>query len=81
MAVTTEELRTVRGDEIKVTLFEHAGEAPSILVTVVDSDRCLIPTAELSLTEVAEFRELLRKLCEQSERTSWRQRGQRGVST
>jgi len=64
MAVTTEKFSTLRGDDLQVTLFQHAGQDPSILVTVIDHDECLVPTAEFTLAEVGELREVLRRLCE-----------------
>lgn len=68
MAVTTEEFSTIRGDELKVTLFTHPGEAPSILLTVIDHDESVVPTAEFTFHEVGNFREVLRRLCEQGQR-------------
>lgn len=62
MAVKTHELRTTRGDHVAITLFTHAGEAPTILVTVLDADGCAVPTAEFTIREAAEFRDLLREL-------------------
>jgi len=69
MAVTTEELQTVRGDDVKVTLFTHAGEASTILLTVVDNDECPVPTAEFTLAEAARLRDLLRRFCEEGQRS------------
>jgi hypothetical protein len=64
MAVTTEKFSTIRGDDLQVTLFTHPGEDPTILVTVIDHDDTIVPTAEFTLGEVGELRELLRRLCE-----------------
>lgn len=75
MAVTTKEFGTLRGDVVKVTLFEHCGEPPSILVTLIDADDTVPPTAEFTIGEAAEVREVLRKFCEQA------QRGQRFPSS
>lgn len=68
MAVKTEKFSTLRGDELMVTLFTHSGEDPTILVTVIDHDDTPIPTAEFTLREAGEVRELLRRLCEQGQR-------------
>ena len=64
MAVATEKIRTLRGDELQVTLFTNAGEEPSILITLTDADESIVPTAEFSLDEAGQFRDILRKLCE-----------------
>lgn len=68
MAVKTEKFSTLRGDELMVTLFTHAGEEPTILVTLIDHDDTAVPTAEFTLREAGEVRELLRRLCEQGQR-------------
>jgi hypothetical protein len=65
MAVTTEEMSTVHGDDLQVTLFTHAGEEPTILVTVRDRDESRVPTAEFTLYEAAALRDTLRRLCEE----------------
>jgi hypothetical protein len=65
VAVTTEEISTVRGDDLKVTLFAHADEDPTILVTLIDHDESLVPTAEFTLYEAAALRDTLRRLCEE----------------
>jgi hypothetical protein len=71
MAVTTEKFSTLRGDDLQVTLFTHAGEEPTILVTVIDHDESLVPTAEFTLAEAGELREVLRSLCEQALRAGY----------
>lgn len=68
MAVTSEKILTLRGDDVMVTLFTHAGEDPTILVTVIDHDESPIPTAEFTLTEAGDLRELLRRFCEQGQK-------------
>lgn len=68
MAVTTEKFSTLRGDDLQVTLFTHAGEEPTILLTVIDHDESIIPTAEFTLEEMGSVRELLRKLSEVGQR-------------
>ncbi len=72
MAVTTKEFGTLRGDVVKVTLFAHAGEEPTILVTVIDHDDTIVPTAEFTLEEMGDLRELFRRLCEQGQRARMR---------
>jgi hypothetical protein len=74
MAVTTETFWTLRDDRLQVTLFAHADEEPTILLTVTDHDDSLVPTAEFTLGEAGEFRDLLRKLCEQGQRYASTQR-------
>lgn len=64
MSVTTTPLLTDRGDELTVTLFQHAGETPKIMISLDDADETLVPTAELTLDEASELREILRKFCE-----------------
>lgn len=66
MSVDQAAVTTRWGDELLITLFTHAGEAPSILISVIDADEGAIPTAELALAEAVELREILRKFCEQS---------------
>ena len=68
MSVDQAELQTRRGDGVLVTLFQHAGEHPTILVSVSDADDTTIPTAEFTLQEAAELREILRKFCELASR-------------
>jgi hypothetical protein len=70
MAVTTEKFPTLRGDDVQVTLFTHPGEEPTILLTVIDHDESPVPTAEFTLAEAGELRDLLRRLCEQGQRCS-----------
>jgi hypothetical protein len=69
VAVTTEQYWTLRDDAVQVTLFTHADEEPTILLTVVDHDDSVVPTAEFTLSEAGEFRDLLRKLCEEGQRS------------
>jgi len=64
MSVDQATIRTGRGDELLVTLFDHAGEPPSILISVLDADDHAVPTAELTIVEAADLREVLRKFCE-----------------
>jgi hypothetical protein len=72
MAVESEKFRTLRGDELVVTLFTHAGEDPTIMVTLSDADDTPVPTAEFTLKEAGAFRDSLRRLCEEGWRsTSW----------
>ena len=68
VAVTTEQYGTSRGDVLQVTLFTHADERPTILVTVIDHDDSIVPTAEFTLEEMGDLRELLRRLCELGQR-------------
>jgi hypothetical protein len=68
MAVRQVELCTVRGDRIVVSLFTHADEVPSILISIVDADNTVVPTAELLLPEAGQFRDSLRELCEEGAR-------------
>lgn len=70
MAVTTEKFSTLRGDDLQVTLFTHPGEKPTILVTVIDHDESIVPTAEFTLAEAGELREVLRQLCEEGLRSA-----------
>jgi hypothetical protein len=72
MAVTTKEFGTLRGDVVKVTAFAYAGEEPTILLTVIDHDDTIVPTAEFTLREAGEFRELFRSLCEVGQRAGTR---------
>lgn len=72
MAVQTEEFKTARGDDLKVTLFTHVGEEPTILVTVIDHDESVVPTAEFTLEEMGALRELFRQLCEVGQRSGSR---------
>lgn len=69
MAVATEKIRTLRGDELQITLFTHADEEPTILVTVSDADDTVVPTAEFTLAEAGAFRDTLRRLCEEGWRS------------
>lgn len=72
MAVATEKIRTLRGDELQITLFTHADEEPTILVTLTDADDTIVPTAEFTLAEAGALRDTLRRLCEDGWRaTKW----------
>lgn len=66
MSVEQRHLRTARGDDVVVTLFMHAGEAPSIMLTVDDGDDTVRPTVEFTIAEAAEFRDVLRQFSERS---------------
>jgi hypothetical protein len=68
VAVHQSSVTTERGDQVILTLFTHAGEEPTILVSVIDADNSAHPTAEFTLPDAGEFRDLLRKLCEQGSR-------------
>jgi hypothetical protein len=69
-------MRTRRGDELTVTLFQHAGEGPTICIAVDDADDCAVPTFEMTIEETTDFREILRKFGEIVQRG----RGQTGLS-
>jgi hypothetical protein len=75
LTVDQARIRTERGDEIFVTLMDH-GPEPTVLVSLVDADDTKIPTAEFTITEAAELREILRKFGEltQHPRRDWRGR-------
>jgi hypothetical protein len=64
VGVDTRDVSTRRGDMVRLSLFTHAGEDPTILVSVLDCDDSAIPTAELTLPEAGELRDRLRALCE-----------------
>lgn len=68
MNVDQATVHTRRGDTIVVSLFEGGGEEPSLLLSVTDPDRTPVPTAELSVTEAAELREIMRGFCERAVR-------------
>lgn len=68
MSVEQIKLETSRGDVVVLTLFDHAGEDPTILVSVLDADATPIPTAEFTLTEAGHFRDSLRSLSEKGAR-------------
>lgn len=69
MSVDTAFLRTHRGDEVTVNLFSHAGQRPTICITIDDVDECKLPTFELTLREAGELREILRKFCTEASET------------
>lgn len=64
MTVDQATLATRRGDEVTMTLFAHPGEAASLLISVADADDSVVPTAEFTIAEAGELRELLRELLE-----------------
>jgi len=64
VSVETSEVRTSRGDAVVLTLFDHAGEDPTILLSVLDADDTPVPTAEFTFAEAALLREELRRMCE-----------------
>jgi len=64
VTVTTVRIPTRRGDVVVLSLFDHAGEDPSILVSIDDADDTCVPTAEFTLSEAGAFRDELRRLCE-----------------
>ena len=68
-------LSTLRGDEVTVTLFQHGDEDPTVMITVDDADDSAVPTAEFTLSEVAELREILRKLEELASPQPYRRAG------
>lgn len=67
MSVDTAFLRTHRGDEVTINLFRHAGQDPTICITVDDADECKLPTFELTVKEAATLREVLRRFCENAD--------------
>jgi hypothetical protein len=64
MTVEQTTVSTRRGDEVTVTLFDHAGQPPTVLISVADADESRVPTAEFTLAEAADLREAIRRLCE-----------------
>lgn len=71
MSVEQLELRTQRGDTIVATLFEFAGEVPTVCVTLDDADETPAPTVELTMAELGQLREILRRLGEKATRDRW----------
>lgn len=74
--VLQETLATERGDTLVVTLVALLGDRPSILVSLDDADALPVPTAELTLGEAVELREILRRFAEaisleDARRRSW----------
>lgn len=69
MSVETEFLRTHRGDELTVNLFTHAGQEPTVCITIDDADECKLPTFELNVEEIGRLREILRKFGERADRS------------
>jgi hypothetical protein len=68
VSVESSSFNTQRGDSLVLSLFMHAGEDPSILLTVMDSNETMVPTAEFTVAEAAELREQIRKYCERAAR-------------
>lgn len=68
MSVDVAFMRTERGDEVTVTLFQHCGQAPTICISLDDPDQSLVPTMELTMDESTTLREVLRKFGEQVDR-------------
>lgn len=66
MSVESTTIRTRRGDEITVTMFKHCGEEPTVMLSVIDADDTKVPTAEFTLREAGELREVIRRLCERA---------------
>jgi hypothetical protein len=64
MPMDVRQVRTARGDLIMMALVTHSGEKPSIIVSIDDADDTLIPTAEFTLPEAGDLRDVLRQLCE-----------------
>lgn len=56
---------TFRGDRVAITLFTHADEEPTILISILDADDSVVPTAEFTLPEAGDLRDALRALCEE----------------
>jgi hypothetical protein len=65
MSVDTAFIQTHRGDGVTVTLFQRAGEEPTICISVDDADQCELPTFEMTISESSELREILRKYGEE----------------
>lgn len=64
MAAESWTFETDRGDDVVLTLFTHAGQPPSVLVSIRDADASPVPTAEFTLAEAGRFRDVLRRACE-----------------
>lgn len=57
-------VETSRGDTVTIQLVTPDNGDATILVSLDDVDECVMPTAEFTIQEAAEFRELLRQACE-----------------
>lgn len=57
-------VETSRGDTVHVQLVTPDNGDATILVSLDDADDCVMPTAEFTIKEAADFRELLRQACE-----------------
>jgi hypothetical protein len=64
VSIETRKLTTQRGDHIVLTLFDDGSSEASILISIDDADRNVVPTAELTLREVGLLRDELRRLAE-----------------
>lgn len=72
MSVEQAKIHTRRGDTVTVSLMQLADEEPTLLFTLDDPDDTPIPTAEFTIREAAELREVMRKFSEMATRTkSW----------
>ncbi|MDA8316500.1 MAG: hypothetical protein M0010_15225 [Actinomycetota bacterium] len=66
MSVRQVTIPTRRGDTIVVSLVHLAGEEPTLMVALDDADDTPMPTAELTIREAAEMREVMRQFCEEA---------------
>jgi len=57
-------VETSRGDTVHVQLVTPDNGDATILVSLDDADDCVMPTAEFTIKEAADFREILRQACE-----------------
>lgn len=72
MTVEHLQLRTVSGDTITATLFDFTGQEPSVCITLTDGEETPGgPAAEMTIAELGQLRELLRRLGEMAERSRW----------
>ncbi len=73
MTVYCAEFPTFRGDRILLNFFCHSDEKPTLLISIMDADESLIPTAELTLPEAGRFRDLIRELCTEGDKPGVRE--------
>lgn len=57
-------VETRRRDTVTVQLVTPDNGDATILVSLDDADDCVMPTAEFTVAEAADFREILRQACE-----------------
>lgn len=67
MSIDQAILHAANGDTVTLSLWEHSG-GTALMLTVTDADATPVPTAELTISEAQELREIMRGMLERHSR-------------